>query len=124
MQDSTPRSLTPEWLLEILPVPSGCVVSMLFPAGGLGGDLSWSVERTIIVPSLEFKKGALYIPQTINSKAGEKICPHSIHRLHLSELSDHIATIIILMEEKTHYLHCQKVYWVLLTILEIHSFSK
>lgn len=107
MQDSTPRSLTPEWLLGILPVPSGCVVSMPFPAGGLGGDLSWSVERNIIVPSLEFKKrGVVYTSNNI-SKAGEKICPHPIQRLHLSGLSDHIATIIILTEEK-HYLHCQK----------------
>lgn len=39
-----------------------------------------------------------------NNKAGEKICPYPIHPLHLSGLSDHIATIIILMEEKKHYI--------------------
>lgn len=38
-----------------------------------------------------------------NNKAGET-CPYPIHRLHLSVLSDRIATVISLMEEKKHYL--------------------
>lgn len=59
MRDSTPRSLTPEWLPGLLPAPSGRVLSELFPAEGLGGDFSWrSVEGDIIVaesvPPLEF----------------------------------------------------------------------
>lgn len=37
-----------------------------------------------------------------NNQAGGKMCPHPIRRLHLSGLSDHIATIIILLEEKKH----------------------
>lgn len=36
VQDSIPRSLTSGWMLGILLVPSGCVVSILFPAKGVG----------------------------------------------------------------------------------------
>lgn len=93
MQDSTPRILTPEWLLGILPVPPGYVVSKLFPAEGLGVRVfSSSVERDICYWNGSLFKvkrggGIVYSTNSIITKlARSKSTPHPIYSLRLSGL--------------------------------------
>lgn len=109
MQDSTPRILTPEWLLGILPVPPGCVVSKLFPADGLGVrvfSLSGERDNCYWNGSLfNVKRGGIvYSTNGIITKlARSKSTPHPIYSLRLSGLPIPINTYIWYKTKQNSY---------------------